>query len=244
MCFKWEVTSIQNLWRVFLSRLIFLSILSCRSFPHTIVEANVTNDMTLTIIVRLSNPNCQFSCWWCQLSLHTYLIFWGTRRQQNFLCIEELGQRLCDWSSALIGDLMYEWKGFISRLLFLGNTVFTAIIKNKKRATSSKPEWAAITGKFRKAYNHNDWIMWGLQNKISNSIYWKTVINKIHDHTYIIFSQYKWQLKLHFEMYFSLIEGYIYLLIGELWHHATECMPLSFYYTGTFSCAIVGVKQP
>lgn len=64
---------------------------------------------------------------------HTYLIFRGTSRQQNFLCIKELRQRLCNWSSAFIGCLVYEGAGFIHRILFLRDIMSTAIIKSKKK---------------------------------------------------------------------------------------------------------------
>lgn len=66
-----------------------------------------------------------------------YLDFRGARRQQDFLSVKELGQRLRDGRSALAGHLVDEAVGLIRDVLFLGDTAFKLNMARKKNLMSS-----------------------------------------------------------------------------------------------------------
>lgn len=59
-----------------------------------------------------------------ELLVFAYLDLRGASRQQDFLSVEELGQRLRDGRSALTGHLVDEAMGLIRDVLFLGGTAF------------------------------------------------------------------------------------------------------------------------
>lgn len=61
-----------------------------------------------------------------------YLHFRGARRQQDFLSVKELGQRLRDGRSALTGHLVDEAVGLIRDVLFLGGMAFKLNMARKK----------------------------------------------------------------------------------------------------------------
>lgn len=61
-----------------------------------------------------------------------YLHFRGARRQQDFLSVKELGQRLRDGRSALTGHLVDEAVGLFHDVLFLGGTAFKLNMARKK----------------------------------------------------------------------------------------------------------------
>lgn len=64
-----------------------------------------------------------------ELLVFAYLNFRGACRQQDFLSIKELRQRLRDGRSALTGHLVDEAMGLIRDVLFLGGTAFNVCIK-------------------------------------------------------------------------------------------------------------------
>lgn len=59
-----------------------------------------------------------------ELLVLAYLHLRGAGRQQDFLSIKELRQRLCDGRSALTGHLVDQAMGPIHHVLFLGGTAF------------------------------------------------------------------------------------------------------------------------
>lgn len=59
-----------------------------------------------------------------ELLVFTYLDFRGACRQQDFLSVKELGQRLRNGRSALTGHLVDEPMALIRNVLFLGGVAF------------------------------------------------------------------------------------------------------------------------